>query len=450
MANGKVSNKAKLHRQLADTELLRIYRTVRERSKCVICATECRDPNNHKVVTKRAPTLAERMENPFATNGALLDLQWWLQVGTTGEIIGPCGENCGGRAVLGSWVKNKRDEMRQQLAASGVAAAEIEDRLEQLAHQEWRKMLSVYRKAERDAAKLKISTNSLTYDEIIAAIAWEKEAVRLAELIEDCNKTGIPTEFKGAIAGLVRAPKGGSPAVAWEVDGVVCSTAVEVEAVVSTYWTKKRAATQAAAQVARTAHRQTYWEHVQFIEWAIKTGFDTTGPNFNALASSYRDRSALEQALQYIDLGNPFASTLQRVEEIAHKARQWPEPWQDSWPHAHQPAPQPVAPAQAGAVACERCGAVLVRKTGFSKYRRKPYDFYGCSQYPKCDFTMTKAQFEQAVQALAAKQAGPVVTPDPNIAAIAAMQPPVVVAPPKKPDGHREAVARRKRGAYWS
>lgn len=36
---------------------------------------------------------------------------------------------------------------------------------------------------------------------------------------------------------------------------------------------------------------------------------------------------------------------------------------------------------------CEKCGGEMVMKQGVSKKTGKPYSFWGCSNYPKCDGT---------------------------------------------------------------
>lgn len=439
MVRRKRINKAKLHRQLADTENLRIYRVVYHQStKCVICATALVDPSTG-LHLKENPTLTERMDNPWGTNGTRMTQQFWLQEGGSGPLIGPCGENCGGRAVLGSWMKEKRDQMRQELLASGVPKDEIEDRLEQFAWKEWRKMLSVYRKAEREGKKLGIDTNSLTYDEICAAIDWEKGRQRFNELVEKATSMGLPTDCKGTnplpIPGgiWVGAPKGGSPEVAWEVGGVVCTTAAQVQTVIENYTAKQHAAQVAAAQVSRNANRQRYNEYVVFIEWALETGGNPGSPNFNTLSAAYRDRQTLEYGLQYIDQGSPFQSTLKKIEEVAIKARSWPDPWLPNWPVGAQPV-QPT-----GAVpVCPNCGGKLLRKQGTSKYgRHKQYDFMGCEHFPRCRGTMEVVEYD-------AQMAG---VPSQNLPA-PTVTPPVTVAPVKSDP--KELAKQRKRKAFWS
>ncbi|HDY66237.1 MAG TPA: hypothetical protein ENH85_00445 [Candidatus Scalindua sp.] len=43
---------------------------------------------------------------------------------------------------------------------------------------------------------------------------------------------------------------------------------------------------------------------------------------------------------------------------------------------------------------CEKCGSPLVERKGTSK-DGKPYHFWGCSAYPKCDFTWRPAKEER-------------------------------------------------------
>lgn len=36
---------------------------------------------------------------------------------------------------------------------------------------------------------------------------------------------------------------------------------------------------------------------------------------------------------------------------------------------------------------CEKCGAKLVERKGISQRNNKPFHFWGCSNYPTCDYT---------------------------------------------------------------
>ncbi|MCJ7760269.1 hypothetical protein MUP59_03915 [Candidatus Bathyarchaeota archaeon] len=213
----KNPNVKKFHKRLAEGGKLRIYRVIRGDTRCVICATAIVHPKDRKIHLKENPSLKRRMEDPSQTNGTPMSLQYWLQ-DDKGNLIGPCGAACGPRAVMNAWLKERREEIRQQLLAAGVDPEEVETRLEQIAHWEWLNMLRVYRKAEREAQKLKIDTTSMTVDEIVQAVKTEKELRAFKKEVEYAIHSGVPV--KSLSNGV-------------EVDGVFCQNIADVRCAMS-------------------------------------------------------------------------------------------------------------------------------------------------------------------------------------------------------------------------
>lgn len=457
----RVSNKNKLHRRLADVELLRIHRVVHADTRCVICATAIVDLNDRRVHLKENPTLQERMDDPGHTNGTPMCRQYWLQEGPNGKIIGPCGEACGGRAVVGSWTKEKRDKMRQDLLAAGVPKDEIEDRLEQAALPEWRAMLSVYRRAEREAQKLKIETNSLTFDEINAAVEWEKRWRNFEYAYRRAEGLGLKVEFATGIKAET-PPKGGAVYPPVTVNGVMCLWPQDVHTVITNWRKDQEEAAHKAAQAARAQKRVKYLNHAEFIDWALAS----VASGANAMHLGYSARQELENALYYIEHDTVYPATLEAVERTARAARSWTQPWTGTWPTQPQAQPQaPLVPvANFGVPTCPVCGGELVRKTGTSK-RGYHYDFYGCGNWKqtRCSGSMEVKEYEQKVGMLGGQQPQPapapvvsVVAGSKAVAAAKALlqsQPVAVsVTPPSPPEpesAQKHIRARRKR-AFWN
>ena len=397
-------SKAKLHRRLAEGSKLRIYRVIRQPSKCIACATKLFSkssrslPTNKRPVIKENPTLIERMKEPFDTSGTPLGVQWWLQ-NEKGELLGPFGEACGGKAVVASWTKEKRDAMRQDLLSRGVPAEEVEDRLEQIAMKEWREMLRVYRKAEREAKKLNIDITTMTYDEVIAAIAAEKERVNYEYALHGAERQGVTVE---------RIPGGGAKltAVVGQIGNISHHTAVvenrgEVTNFLISWGEAKQAFLQTKAKQVKGQNRSKYPQHVEFLEWAIEHP-----------AVNYLKKRELEDWLSYVEQGRVYPTTIEKIEDTARNAAQWVPPWTVAWP----PFKAKVSAAvntQTGAPVCPKCGLPLVRKSGTSKYGR-PYDFYSCTGWKPykrgCDGTMSIQDYNAAVAKLAAHGATPAPT----------------------------------------
>lgn len=376
----------KLHKRLAEGGRLRIYRCLRGETRCVICATAIVDIHNRKIHIKENPSLKLRMSDPERTNGTPMVCQWWLQ-DDQGQLIGPCGGPCGSKAVQNSWLKERRDEIRQQLLAAGVPPAEVEKRLEQIAHQEWLNMLRVYRAAEKEALKLKIDITTMTVDEIVEAVKKVKEERAFKREAEYAQQQGVPVKFR-------------SNGV--EVDGILCQTAAGVRECVSAWKEKQNQTRQAQAQARRLQNRQKYAEYVEFIEWALATSdpytrvHGATGSAPNALSVGTWDRRNLEDGLMWIDGGTPFPKTLQTIEAIASQARNWRSPWTGVCPSnvtRIMPA-QPSGPVGAPLPVCPLCGKPLKRKTGTSQ-RGKSYDFYGCTGYPRCKGSMEVSEYNR-------------------------------------------------------
>jgi len=435
----KVSDKRKLHKRLAEGGKLRIYRVMRQSGRCVICATAIVDPHNRRVHLKENPTLKERMNDPEQTNGTPLDLQWWLQ-DETGKLIGPCGAACGPLAVMNAWLKERRDEIRQQLLAAGVPAAEVEERLEQIAHQEWLNMLRIYRKAEREAKQLGINITSMTVDEIVEAIKIHKERKAFEREVDYAQSLGIPV---ARLAGGVV-----------EIDGVRCSSSRGVMDTINKWEDDKaQAAKQAAAQKAQ-GNRAKYPDHVEFIEWALST----TGPNNPNGPLSYRDDRILGDGMIYIDMGSPYPGTLRKVEELAQRARTWTVPWQGKLGQQVVVQNQPAG-GGANLPTCPICGSQLQRKQGFSnrrgRYGGKRYDFYGCVRYPQCRGSVKVQEYNRQLQALNPGQVTqqppppPVSVPVQAPKAVAAAQAQQQAAPPP-PTPAPVSKPKRKRTGYWS
>jgi ssDNA-binding Zn-finger/Zn-ribbon topoisomerase 1 len=447
----RVSNKNKLHRRLADSDKLRIHRVFHADTRCVICATAIVDPHDRRTHLKENPSLKERMDDPEQTNGTPMSRQFWLQEGTTGKIIGPCGEACGGRAVVASWSKEKRDEMRLKLLAAGVPKDEIEDRLEQAAQSEWREMLRIYRRAERDAQKLKIDITTLTYDEIVAAIEWEKRWRNFEYAYKHAESLGLKVKFATNIK-QEKPPKGGSEYLAVEVEGVVCLHPQDIHVVITEWRKVKEESARQAALAAQTQKRSQYPQHVEFLEWAL-----ASTSQGNAVHLSYSARKGLEDALFYIERGNPYPSTLVKVEQCAVQARSWNFPWTGAWP-----GQQPVVAPSGSVPVCPLCGAALVHKQGHTKYGR-PYDFYGCSQYPRCKGTMETTEFNRRMGTLGGQQPQPVAPSAPPVVAgskamaaalaLAQANPALVTVtppPPPEPESVTKHVKARKSRAFWN
>jgi ssDNA-binding Zn-finger/Zn-ribbon topoisomerase 1 len=433
----KTTDQKKLHKRLdafvwpeeeeAEGGKLRIYRVCRGPTRCVVCATAIVDPRNRRVFLKTNPSLKRRMEDPEKTNGKPMCVQYWLQE-DTGQLIGPCGAACGPKAVENAWMKERRDEIRQQLLAAGVPSAEVEARLEQIAHQEWLNMLKVYREAEKAAKKLKIDTTSMTVDEIVAAVKKEKEYRAFKREVEFAQHQGIPVQLTSYGA---------------DVGGAPCKDYQQVRDAIRSWEEQQHKVRNQAAVQMRQANRAKCPDHVAFIEWAQRTTEPGTGPNQNSIRAW--DRDNLNNALTYIDLGRPYPKTLQATEEIAVRARGWAQPWTGrlgSQPSMMSPAqgvgPQGVVGLTAGPSQpkCPACGRALARRSGYSNKGRH-YDFYGCTGFPKCKGSMEVRDYEKALQGTQVTMGGPLPSTPPVIQAskaVAALQAQAAALGVKTPD----------------
>jgi len=435
----KNPNDKKLHKRLAEGGKLRIYRMCTGKTRCVICATAIVSTRNRKVHIKENPSLKTRMEDPDRTNGTPMSRQFWLQ-DDSGLVIGPCGGPCGTKAVMNSWLKERREEIRQQLLASGVLPAEIEKRLEQVAHQEWLNMLKVYRKAEKEATKLKIDTTSMTIDEIVEAVKEEKKQIYFKREVECAERAGVPIKL---------LPNG------VEVVGMFCQNATDVAIAMSAWREKKYLGKQQLAKQIRQFNRTRYQVYVDFIQWALETTEQPPAYTPNANEVSTWDRRSLEDALLYIDQGNPFPVTLNKVEEIADKARQWCQPWIGILGMQKSPQGSLVA---ASLPRCPVCGSGLVRKTGTSRANGRRYDFYGCQKYPGCKGSLKVVDYER-LAGIAQAAVQPQQTPQAHASKLLAhlqaqAQALGVKVPPttkwEDPPEPPKPVEKKKRRGYWS
>lgn len=366
----------KLHAKLAEIDNLKIYRVrhypgigpKRGGSRCIACATEPR-------------SMVARMKDPDNTTGRPIGIGYWLVNTDTQEVMGPFGKECGFRAVMNSWLKPRREAMRQQLLAAGVPSSEIEERLQQFAHDEWNRMLRVYMKAEREAKKLKIDTTTLTYDEIVAAIEDEKKKIKLENATRTAKFEGLDVQ----------------PSVnrTFFVDGKLCETAEDVYALIDAAREKRDEERRKKAEEARRQNQAKYKDHVEFIEWAL-----SSGQNFTA-----SELRSLETGLMYINQGNPFPQTLRGIENLAVKARQWG--WTGYLGQVSVPPPQPVgSTSSAGGKApiCPKCGGELIHKQGYSYRKQKSYNFWSCKRYPNCDGALNDREYNRQLLLLNPQQ----------------------------------------------
>lgn len=373
----------KLHAALGEIDNLKIYRIQRYPgigpkrggSRCIACAT-------------KPARLTTRMKAPEKTNGRPIGIGHWLINTDTQEVIGPFGSECGFRAIMASWLKPRRAQMRQDLLAAGVPRSEIEERLQQFAAAEWKKMLKIYKKAEREAVKLGIDTTTLTYDEIVAAIDAEKKRIAFEREVQYAESLGIPVQ---------KGPKG-----MFQINGVWCENRDEVKETVDKWREAKRKQQRAAALATRTANRAKYPAHQEFLDWALDPA------NSNVL--SYKDERVLEDAQVWIDRGSPFPTTLEKVEDIARS-----KGWQGQLAKiAPTPQTSVVTPAPSGEPPCPKCGGKLIRKKGYSDKWGRDYDFWGCSNWkPRgkgCDGTLKPQEYNRQLKAL---HAGAVPAPQP-------------------------------------
>ena len=456
MARKRIDRR-KLHRQLAETDNLRIYQVRRGDTRCVICATRIVDPSNRRETIKENPTLKQRMRNPEVTNGTPMEVQFWLQ-DDKGTLIGPCGQACGSRAIIASWSKERRAQYRRDLLAAGVPRAEIEDRLEQIAKEQWREMLRVYRKAEREAKKLDIDITTMTYDEVIAAIQLAKERQRYETKIVYAERMGIDIK-------LIRGGKGGV-----RIGGIKClpppdGTVQDLQNAINKEEERKNQAAQKAAKKQQKAARKKYQEYAEFAEWVLET---TDDGEINEDELSWGRARQIHDILGYIDQGTVYQASLDRLESMAELAKSWPAPWTGKL--GSKPKPQPKQPTHthtAGVPVCSKCGGQFKHRVGTSRYG-KSYDFYGCSNWRVTDKdhdTMETSKYEAAVKAAGGsppvtQQPAPQSTPKPVrktmkavIAARKKAQQATAkpVAEPSKPKKKESAIKRRQRkGAYWS
>ncbi len=378
----------KLHAKLAEIDNLKIYRVKyypgigpkRGGSRCIACATEPR-------------SMVARMKDPDNTTGRPIGIGYWLINTDTQEVMGPFGKECGFRAVMNSWLKPRREAMRQQLLAAGVPSSEIEERLQQFAHDEWNRMLRVYMKAEREAKKLGIDTTTLTYDEIVAAIAEEQRKLRLERAVEHAKVVGLEVQPSINRTFFVR--------------GTLCETAEDVYTLIEEKRRKDEEERRRKAEEARKQNQARFKPYVEFIEWV----FD---PSHSHGFTSYEIRD-IEKAQIYINQGNPFPQTLQRLEMLATRARGW------GWTgQLGQVATPPVAssPTATGQKLppCPICGGELIRKSGYSKVKGKHYDFWGCKAWTqtRCKGAMQIAEYNRQLAALNPQLSAPQPSPPPQ------------------------------------
>lgn len=378
----------KLHAKLAEIDNLKIYR-VRHYpgigpknggSRCIACATEPR-------------SMVARMKDPDNTTGRPIGIGYWLVNTDTQEVMGPFGKECGFRAVMASWLKPRREAMRQQLLAAGVPSSEIEERLQQFAHDEWNRMLRVYMKAEREAKRMGIDTTTLTYDEIVAAIEDEKKKLRLERAVEHAKAVGLEVQ----------------PSVnrTFFVGRKLCETAEDVYAIIEEKRKRDEEERRKKAEAARLQNQAKFKPYVEFIEWV----FD---PSHSHGFTSYEIRD-IERAQIYINQGNPFPQTLQRLESLAVRARGWG--WSGQLGVVAAPPPPSSVPSPSGGKApvCPSCGGELIRKTGYSQFKRKHYDFWSCKRFPNCKGTMQVAEYHRQFLAMNPQQfVSPAPAPQPQ------------------------------------
>lgn len=376
----------KLHAALGEIDNLKIYRIQRYPgigpnrggSRCIACAT-------------KPARLATRMKAPEKTNGRPIGIGHWLINTDTQEVIGPFGSECGFRAVMASWLKPRRAQMRQDLLAAGVPRSEIEERLQQFAYQEWKKMLKVYKKAEREAVKLGIDTTTLTYDEIVSAIDAEKKRIAFEREVQYAESLGLHVQ---------KGPKG-----MFQVNGVWCESRDEVKEVVDKWREAERKKQKQAALAQRTANRAKFPEHQEFLDWALDPA------NSNVL--SYAEERFLEDAQVWIDRGSPWPQTLEKVERIARS-----KGWQGQLAKLAPAAPQQPQQSSGKLPVCPVCGAALVRRKGYSQRWQRDYDFWGCSQWRSgghgCKGSMKPEEYERQLKALQGSAAVVPAPPDPS------------------------------------
>jgi len=365
----------KLHAKLAEIDNLKIYR-VRHYpgigpknggSRCIACATEPR-------------SMVTRMKDPDNTTGRPIGIGHWLVNTDTQEVMGPFGKECGFRAVMNSWLKPRRAAMRQQLLAAGVPSSEIEDRLQQFAHDEWNRMLRVYMKAEREAKKMGIDTTTLTYDEIIGAIADEQRKLKLERAVQSARSYGLDVQ----------------PSInrTFFVDGKLCETAEDVWHIRDEKRRKDDEHRKKIAIGIRQQNRAKFQPWVDFIEWA----FDPS----HAHPFTASEVKELEQAEVYINQGNPFPQTLTRVEYIAGVARGYG--WTGAL-GAQQAPPSSSTVATGGSVPiCPKCGGELINKKGYSQNKGKYYNFWSCKKYPSCNGALNSGEYHRQLLALNPQQ----------------------------------------------
>jgi len=334
-------------------------------SRCIACATEPR-------------SMVARMKDPDNTTGRPIGIGHWLVNTDTQEVMGPFGKECGFRAVMASWLKPRREQMRQQLLAAGVPSSEIEERLQQFAHDEWNRMLRVYMKAEREAKKMKIDTTTLTYDEIVAAIEDEKRKLRLERAVGSARSVGLDVQ----------------PSVnrTFFVEGKLCETAEDVYALVEGKRKKDDEERRKKAEAARLQNQVRFKFHVEFIEWALDPA--------NQGSLSAFDLRMLETGLLYINQGNPFPQTLRGVESLATRARGWG--WSGQLGVMGPPPSPPSSTVATGGKVpiCPKCGGELVNKKGYSRNKGKHYDFWSCKKYPSCAGALNSGEYHRQLRLL--------------------------------------------------
>lgn len=444
----------KLHRQLAETNNLRIYRVQRGDTRCVVCATRIVDPVNRRESIKENPTLKQRMRDPSATNGTPMVVQFWLQ-DDKGVLIGPCGQACGSRAVIASWSKERRAKYRRELLAAGVPKSEIEERLEQIAKEQWSAMLRVYRKAEREAKKLKIDITTMTYDEVIQAIQVARDRQRYEDKITYLERWGHEVK-------RIRGGKGGV-----RIYGTKClpppkGTVADLQRAVDLEEQRRSEVAKKEAIKQQKAARKKHRDYVDFIEWVLRT---TDDGMINEDELSWGRTRQLEGVLEDIDRGKIDIYRLAQVEGMAElAAKNWPEPWKGKLGNGPKPKQQ-AAQATAGVPVCTKCGGAFKHRVGTSRAGRS-YNFYGCSNWKPVDTdhdTMETAKYEAALQAAGmfpqpVQQLPQAPKPARKLtkAALAARQKvqqpaKVETKPEPKPKKKESAIKRRQRkGAYWS
>ncbi len=432
----KTPNEKKLLKRLAEGGKLRVYKIHREKSRCIICATAIVDPDlraqgksGQAIVLESDPSIERRMDTPEETNGTPLQIQVWLQDTENKKLIGPCGSTCGPEAVMAAWVKEHRNRVRQELLAAGVPAAEVEERIWQVAQQQWRDMMKVYRAAERDAKKLGINITTMTFDEIVDAVNQEKAKRSYKILLDRAQRTGLSvTETTGV-------NQHGWPI--YLVNNTQCSCSADVRAAISDHHATQQTQRQQAAFQTRSANRARYTDHADFIDWILET---TDRGEVNAGAITYWARDNLKDALMYIETGKPYQTTLVTVEQMAGKAKSWSSPY-EPWTgrlgqvvvvQAGQPGLQLPKCPEPG------CGGELVHKTGTSKYGNRAYDFYGCEHWkPRkkgCAGSMETADYNAAVQAMGSLPPSAQVVPPPP--------PKKVTCPPASPSAQAAQTGR--------